>query len=101
MGLPSRAAWRPKTPCSAPSPHRVAISWCRTTPTGHFSVVCTGAPALGCGGRSRASDQPRHRRRSHHPGETKAVWIETPTNPLLNIADIAAIVDLAHWQVPW
>jgi cystathionine gamma-synthase len=30
------------------------------------------------------------------PGETKAVWIETPTNPLLNIADIAAIVDLAH-----
>jgi cystathionine gamma-synthase len=29
-------------------------------------------------------------------GETKAVWIETPTNPLLNIADIAAIVDLAH-----
>ena len=30
------------------------------------------------------------------PGETKAVWIETPTNPLLAIADIAAIVDLAH-----
>jgi cystathionine gamma-synthase len=30
------------------------------------------------------------------PGETKAIWIETPTNPLLNIADIAAIVDLAH-----
>jgi cystathionine gamma-synthase len=30
------------------------------------------------------------------PGETRAVWIETPTNPLLNIADIAAIVDLAH-----
>ena len=30
------------------------------------------------------------------PGETVAVWIETPTNPLLNIADIAAIADLAH-----
>ena len=30
------------------------------------------------------------------PGETKAVWIETPTNPLLNVADIAAIADLAH-----
>jgi cystathionine gamma-synthase len=30
------------------------------------------------------------------PGETKALWIETPTNPLLAIADIAAIVDLAH-----
>ncbi len=30
------------------------------------------------------------------PGETFAVWVETPTNPLLNVADIAAIVDLAH-----
>ncbi len=30
------------------------------------------------------------------PGTTRAVWIETPTNPLLNVADIAAIADLAH-----
>ena len=30
------------------------------------------------------------------PGETTAVWVETPTNPLLAIADIAAIADLAH-----
>ena len=30
------------------------------------------------------------------PGETTAVWIETPTNPLLAIADIAAIAELAH-----
>ncbi len=30
------------------------------------------------------------------PGETTAVWIETPTNPLLNIADIAAIAEVAH-----
>lgn len=28
--------------------------------------------------------------------ETKLIWIETPTNPLLNIADIKAISDLAH-----
>ncbi|MFI6868486.1 cystathionine gamma-synthase [Nocardia sp. NPDC050406] len=27
---------------------------------------------------------------------TKLVWIETPTNPLLNIGDIAAIADVAH-----
>jgi cystathionine gamma-lyase len=27
---------------------------------------------------------------------TKLVWIETPTNPLLQILDIAAIADLAH-----
>jgi cystathionine gamma-synthase len=28
--------------------------------------------------------------------KTKLIWIETPTNPLLNIADIAAIADIAH-----
>lgn len=27
---------------------------------------------------------------------TKLVWVETPTNPLLNIVDIAALADLAH-----
>jgi cystathionine gamma-synthase len=30
------------------------------------------------------------------PGRTALVWIETPTNPLLNIADIAAIADVTH-----
>jgi cystathionine gamma-synthase len=28
--------------------------------------------------------------------ETKLIWCETPTNPLLGIADIAALADLAH-----
>jgi len=28
--------------------------------------------------------------------ETRMVWIETPTNPLLSIVDIAAAVDVAH-----
>lgn len=27
---------------------------------------------------------------------TKVVWLETPTNPLLNIADIAAVAEIAH-----
>ena len=30
------------------------------------------------------------------PGRTKVVWVETPTNPMLNIADIAALADVAH-----
>ncbi|GAB3799027.1 cystathionine gamma-synthase [Micromonospora zhanjiangensis] len=30
------------------------------------------------------------------PGRTKIVWIETPTNPLLGIADIAALAQVAH-----
>lgn len=28
--------------------------------------------------------------------ETRVVWVETPTNPLLNVADIAALADVAH-----
>ncbi len=30
------------------------------------------------------------------PGVTRLVWVETPTNPLLGIADIAALATLAH-----
>jgi len=30
------------------------------------------------------------------PGETRLVWLETPSNPLWTITDIAAIADLAH-----
>jgi cystathionine gamma-synthase len=30
------------------------------------------------------------------PGRTKMVWVETPTNPLLGIADIEALAALAH-----
>ncbi|GLW26358.1 cystathionine gamma-synthase [Microbispora triticiradicis] len=34
----------------------------------------------------RAAVQPR----------TRAIWVETPTNPLLNVADIAALANVAH-----
>jgi cystathionine gamma-synthase len=30
------------------------------------------------------------------PGRTSVVWVETPTNPLLRVADIAALADVAH-----
>ncbi len=30
------------------------------------------------------------------PGATRIVWVETPTNPLLGIADIAALAEVAH-----
>ena len=30
------------------------------------------------------------------PGRTKLIWLETPTNPLLNVGDIAALARLAH-----
>jgi cystathionine gamma-synthase len=33
--------------------------------------------------------------------ETRLVWVETPTNPLLKIIDIAAVADLAHESGAW
>ena len=33
--------------------------------------------------------------------ETRAVWVESPTNPLLNIVDIAAVSRLAHGRGAW
>lgn len=30
------------------------------------------------------------------PGRTRLVWVETPTNPLLNIADLARLAEIAH-----
>jgi cystathionine gamma-synthase len=30
------------------------------------------------------------------PGSTRIIWVETPTNPLLGIADLAALSTLAH-----
>ncbi|MFI7592944.1 cystathionine gamma-synthase [Micromonospora sp. NPDC049359] len=30
------------------------------------------------------------------PGRTKIIWVETPTNPLLGIADIAVLAGVAH-----
>ncbi len=35
-------------------------------------------------------------RKAVRPGQTRAVWVETPTNPLLAIADIAALAEAAH-----
>lgn len=30
------------------------------------------------------------------PGQTRMLWVETPSNPLLGIADLAALAELAH-----
>ncbi|WP_285685401.1 cystathionine gamma-synthase [Actinoplanes sp. NBRC 103695] len=35
-------------------------------------------------------------RAAFRPGHTRLIWAETPTNPLLKIADIAALAGMAH-----
>ncbi|MET8356501.1 cystathionine gamma-synthase [Micromonospora sp. NPDC005171] len=44
---------------------------------------------------AKVSD-PEAIRAAVQPGRTKIVWVETPTNPLLGIADIAALAAVAH-----
>jgi cystathionine gamma-synthase len=44
---------------------------------------------------ARVSD-PSAVREAVQPGRTKIVWVETPTNPLLGIADLAALAAIAH-----
>ena len=44
---------------------------------------------------ARISD-PDAVRAAVRPGNTKIIWVETPTNPLLGIADIAALAGIAH-----
>ncbi|WP_205471379.1 cystathionine gamma-synthase [Nocardioides sp. SYSU D00038] len=39
---------------------------------------------------------PEDVRAAIRPGTTKMVWVETPTNPLLNIVDIEAVAAVAH-----
>jgi cystathionine gamma-synthase len=41
-------------------------------------------------------DDPDKVRAAFRPGHTRLIWAETPTNPLLNVADIAALATLAH-----
>ncbi|HEX8347530.1 MAG TPA: cystathionine gamma-synthase [Actinoplanes sp.] len=35
-------------------------------------------------------------RAAFRPGHTRMIWAETPTNPLLNVCDMAALAGLAH-----
>jgi cystathionine gamma-synthase len=41
-------------------------------------------------------DDPDAVRAAFRPGHTRLIWAETPTNPLLNVADIAGLAGLAH-----
>jgi cystathionine gamma-synthase len=42
------------------------------------------------------TDDPEALRAAVVPGRTKLVWIETPSNPLWTVTDIAAAADIAH-----
>ena len=67
----------------------------RTTRTAARSGCSTRSPGLGVEHSPRRCRR-RRRARRHPPGQTRMVWVETPTNPLLNIGDIEALAGVAH-----
>ena len=63
---------------------------------GTLPAVRQGRAALGARAQPGAGVRRRRGARRDPPGRTKLVWVETPTNPLLNIADIEALAGVAH-----
>ena len=63
---------------------------------GTFRLVDKVADPLGTAAQHRPGARPRCGRRGHPSGDHEVVWVETPTNPLLNIADIEALAAVAH-----
>ena len=62
----------------------------------HLPALRPGARAWGLTYTPAAGHDVDAVRAAIRPGVTKVVWVETPTNPLLGIADIAAIASVAH-----
>ncbi|GAB2960271.1 cystathionine gamma-synthase [Micromonospora polyrhachis] len=63
---------------------------------GTFRLVARVAQRWGLGWTAAKVSDPDAVRAAIQPGKTKLVWVETPTNPLLGIADIAALAEIAH-----
>ncbi|GAB3139468.1 cystathionine gamma-synthase [Micromonospora sonneratiae] len=63
---------------------------------GTFRLVSRVAERWGLAWTAAKVSDPDAVRAAIEPGKTKIVWVETPTNPLLGIADIAALAGIAH-----
>ena len=63
---------------------------------GTFRLIDQVTTAWGLTYDTAAVSDPDAVRDAIRPGETRLVWVETPTNPLLNIADIEALAAVAH-----
>ena len=92
---PSPAGWPPRTPAAALCSTRATTCSSRTTPTAArtgCSPRCWRAGGSSTRGR-RPHDLDAGRAARSRPGRTRLVWVETPTNPLLRIVDIAALAE--------
>ncbi len=89
----SRPAWRPSTAVLARS--RPATTSPSTTSTAARTGCSRRCSTRRASRRVRRPRRPRGGRDALDP-RTGVVWVETPTNPLLKIVDIAAIAERAH-----
>ena len=89
-GLAFRPGWRrPRRVMHLSQPGDASSR--STTSTAASTACLAGVRAEGL--RRSSTSPPRHRRESratHLDERTRLVWLETPTNPLLNMVDIAA-----------
>ena len=91
-GWPSPAAWQPRTPCCGRCAGPATTWSSPTTRTAARTGSSPRSPSAGdWTGRPRPLADLDAVRAAFRPGHTKLIWVETPTNPLLNIADIAAL----------
>jgi cystathionine gamma-synthase len=63
---------------------------------GTFRLVDKVFRAWGVSHRSVPMSQPASVRSALKDKPARVVWVETPTNPLLSVADITALADIAH-----
>jgi cystathionine gamma-synthase len=63
---------------------------------GTFRLFAKVLSRWGLGWTAANTSDPAAVRAAVVPGKTKAIWVETPSNPLLGIADIAALAGVAH-----
>ena len=63
---------------------------------GTFRLFSKVAEKWGLAWTAVALDDLDQVRAAFRPGHTRMIWAETPTNPLLNVADIAALGSIAH-----
>jgi cystathionine gamma-synthase len=63
---------------------------------GTYRLFAKVAEKWGLDWTAAALDDLDQARAAFRPGHTRMIWAETPTNPLLNVADIAALAGLAH-----
>ncbi|WP_336923662.1 cystathionine gamma-synthase [Aquipuribacter sp. SD81] len=63
---------------------------------GTYRLFARVAEPWGVASTTAAGGGPDAVRAALQPGRTRLVWVETPTNPLLGITDVAAVAEVAH-----